>query len=215
MLRSLLFLLVGPSTSGKTTILERVRAELPDLAHYATCTTRRPRDGEVDGEHYHFLTQAQFDALRDDGQLIEWEDLYLVSYGSRRADIMAAVQGARDHISSLDVRGALTLQSLLPDNVVTIFIIPDDPATLRARIRDRLKSHQQTLEETIERERRFDLEMARAGCYRYAVHNPNGRVEDAVRDVTAIVRAERCARLARTVRAEYLGLSAGSQPPQT
>lgn len=204
MLRSLLFLMVGPSGSGKTTIIDEVRKQIPDLAKYVTCTTRKPREGEEDGVSYHFLTQRQFNKLRDSGQLVEWEDFYLASYGSRRSDIMKAIESTTDHMSSTDVMGALTLQALFPDNVVTIFVVPDDPATLRARIRKRLEDGQQTLEETIEREKRFDLEMVRAGCYRYAVYNAQGHLDDAVRDVAAIVRAERCARFARQKRAEYL-----------
>jgi guanylate kinase len=192
---ALIFLLVGPSGTGKTTLMKQTMAAMPDLQRYVTCTTRSPRPDEVDGVDYYFLSRAAFERLRQRGELVECQEFYGHLYGSRRADIEAAIAGDADRVSSTDVLGAETLQAAHPDNIVTVFIVPPDAQTLRARIRER---ENQTAEEIRLREERFDMEMAHAGRCQYAVLNRDLSV--AQMNVESIVRAARCARYARSLR---------------
>jgi guanylate kinase len=191
----LIFLLVGPSGTGKTTLIKRALGDLPSLNHYVTYTTRPPRGDEKDGIDYHFVARAAFKALREQRKLVECQRFYGHWYGSLRDDIEAVISGDTDRISSTDVLGAKKLQRLYPKNVVTVFIVPRSAETLRARIKERPN---QTSREIQLREERFDMEMTYAGRFKYAVHNDV--LEEAVLNVESIIRAERCARYARTLR---------------
>ncbi len=194
---SLLFIFIGPSGVGKTTLINRALQDFSDLKKYITCTTRAPRPGETDGKDYHFFDRATFENMRARHKLVEWQEFYGNLYGSRFEDIRAALSGDVDMITSTEVLGAVKLQRRYPSRVITTFIVPPDPAILRARIKER---QGETPQQILLREQRFDLEMSYCGRFKYAVLNEQDKLDEALLSVESIIRAERSARYARTLR---------------
>jgi guanylate kinase len=193
MRKGLIFLLVAPSGTGKSTIIDRVVSTLSNLERIVTYTTRERRPGEVEGLEYHFVTTEEFERLKAGGQLAEWQAFYGHQYGSSRARLEHAIARGLDLIGAYDVLGSLHLMGQYPDNTVAIFVLPPSVEELRRRLIERYG------EETDEGRVRLDrltMEMSHAYAFKYVVINL--RVEEAVSDVAGIVRAERCltARLA-------------------
>jgi guanylate kinase len=187
MREGLIFLLSAPSGSGKSTILERVISELRDLEKIVTYTTRKPRPDDVPGEEYHFVTEEEFERMKAAGELAESQTIFCNQYGSSKTRLESAMAEGRDLISGYDVKGSETLRDLYPDNVVTIFIRPPSEEELRRRLIER---YGEEMHETDKRLERLEMEMSYEYSFKYLVDNID--LDEAVRDVTGIVRAERC-----------------------
>jgi guanylate kinase len=137
--RGICLVLSAPSGAGKTAITEALLASEPLLERSVSVTTRAMRPNEIDGVHYHFITEAQFEqALREDA-LLEWARVLkgTHAYGSPRAPIEAALAAGRDVIFDIDWQGHQQLRQKLPDDVVGVFVLPPDLPTLESRLRGR------------------------------------------------------------------------------
>lgn len=185
----LIFLLISPSGSGKTSILNNVINTFSDIERFITYTTRKPRIGEVNGRDYFFVNKKQFYKLIQENELVEWEKFYGHMYGSSRKKLESLILGGRDGITAYDVLGSNKLYNLYPNNIVTIFIKPPSFDVLR----DRLIARYTNIEERELRLQRFDYELNQMSSFKYIVLNQN--LDDAVCDVSNIIRAERCMRL--------------------
>jgi guanylate kinase len=186
MREGLIFLLSAPSGSGKSTILDGVISELPDLEKIVTYTTRKPRPGEVDGEEYYFVAEEEFERMKAKGELAESQTIFGNRYGSSKSRLESAIAEGRVLISAYDVKGAAELMRLYPDNVVTIFILPPSVEELRRRLRERYGEETQKVRKRLDR---LEMEMSYAYSFKYVVCNID--VDEAVKDVSGIVRAER------------------------
>jgi guanylate kinase len=191
----LIFLMVAPSGAGKSTIIEEVLNEFSNLERIVTYTTRHQRPGEVEGFEYHFVNTEEFETLKSSGQLAEWQAFYGHQYGSSRARLESAIAGGLDLIGAYDVLGSLELMRKYPPNVVTIFILPPSVDELRRRLIER---YGQETEEGRIRLERLEMEVDHASSFKYLVSNVD--LNEAVRNVCGIIRAERCltARLSST-----------------
>lgn len=132
MKRGRMLVVSGPSGSGKSTLVKRL-LEDPRVVFSISCTTRPPRDGEVDGRDYHFLTRDEFRARVDRNAFLEWAEVYGNLYGTPREPIERALSAGNVYLLEIDVQGALKLKSLGVD-ATYIFISPPDLETLRARL---------------------------------------------------------------------------------
>jgi guanylate kinase len=195
MRKGLIFLVVAPSGAGKSTVIDRVVSTLSNLERIVTYTTRERRPGEVEGLEYHFVTTEEFERLKADGDLAEWQAFYGHQYGSSRKRLEHAIARGLDLIGAYDVLGSLYLADRYPDNTVTIFVLPPSVEELRRRL---VARYGEETEEGRIRLERLRMEMSHAYAFKYVVKNV--RVEEAASDVAGIVRAERCltARLAPT-----------------
>ncbi len=129
--------LAGPSGVGKGTVVARLRLENPDLWVSVSVTTRAPRPGEIDGSTYHFLTDAEFDALVEGDHLLEWATVHRrARYGTPRAPVLEAVAAGRTCLLELDLAGARQVRASLP-GARSIFLAPPSWAALEARLRGR------------------------------------------------------------------------------
>lgn len=190
----LVFLLVAPSGSGKTSIISRILNEFDDIKRFVTFTSRDPRPGEQNGIDYFFVSPDEFSELIESGELIEWQKFYGQLYGSTRKQFDAFINGPKDGIAAYDVLGAQELAKMFPENIVTIFVIPPSVESLRARLLSRYGNDS----EGNLRIDRFNMEMEFAGKFKYAVNNND--LETAIQNVAGIIRAERCYRQAVRIR---------------
>jgi len=182
----LIFLLAGPSGTGKNTIVKRVRSILSDLEPIITHTTREPRTDEVQGVDHFFVTEGEFEALKSAGELAEYQTIFCHQYGSLKSRLERAIEQGVDLISDYDVCGAEELAERYPENVVTIFVrVP--PEVARQRLIDRDSEDNREIAKRLERQA---MEMSREPFFKYQVDNIDLR--EAVSNVVSIVRAERC-----------------------
>jgi len=134
--RGELFIVSGPSGSGKSSLCDALLKQSPNLNLSISCTTREPRPGEADGREYHFLSRALFEAQRDDGAFLEWANVHGNLYGTRKSDVEAALDDGRDILLEIDWQGAAQVAVQIPQ-AHRIFILPPSIETLRQRLTSR------------------------------------------------------------------------------
>ncbi|MBZ0309378.1 MAG: guanylate kinase [Anaerolineae bacterium] len=150
----LLFVLVGPSGTGKNTIITSLlREHSPgNLRQLATVTTRPKRESETEGREHYFVTEPRFHELIDAGALIEYQLIHKQwSYGTPHEGVKQAINTGEDLIADIDVFGAKALKSAFPENVILIFIAPPDSRVLEERIRNRDSDSEETIRTRLER----------------------------------------------------------------
>ncbi len=188
----------GPSGVGKDTIIEALRAhhDRPDYDFIVTCTTRVPRAGETDGIHYHFISEAEFLALRAAGELLEANRIHGAHwYGTPRQAVCSALERGHHAILKIDVQGAQVVKQRVPDALL-IFLVPPSLETLFSRLRSRAT---ETADQLEVRQRDAAIELARQGDYDHVVVNETGEVERTARRVAEIIEEERARHPARRV----------------
>jgi guanylate kinase len=183
----LLFVVSGPSGAGKDTLVEALRGHRPSLRYSVSATTREPRREERDGEHYFFVSAQEFDRFRDGGRLLEWREYNGNLYGTPRDYIERSLTEGYDVVLKPEVNGALAVQAAFPDAVL-IFLVPDRFSNLRERL---LARRTETNEEIARRLEIATREMKSIRKFDYIVVNEQDRSEQAVRDLEAIMQAER------------------------
>ena len=135
-----LLVLSGPSGVGKTTVAQQLLANNESLTRLVTCTTRAPREGEVNGEAYHFLSVEEFERRVAAGEFLEHAEVYGQGYGTMKSAVTEALVAGQDVIVVNDVQGALTFtgmarkDSALAKALTTVFIVAENAAALRARL---------------------------------------------------------------------------------
>ena len=179
----------GPSGVGKDTIINELRRRpIGQTFHYVvTCTTREPRVGEMNGVHYHFHTDETFAALNAASGLLESASVHGRSYGTPRSEVRDALERGQDAILKIDVQGARSVRSAIPEAIL-IFIAPPSAEALAVRLAGR---GTETAEELVTRAKSAIVEMDRAKEYDYLVLNETGYPEEAAAQVEKIVLAER------------------------
>ena len=136
--RGVCLVLSAPSGAGKTAIADALLSSEPDLRRSVSVTTRAPRPGEVEGTHYHFRDQAEFDRMIAAGELLEWARvLGRHCYGTPRAPVEQALRDGKDVVFDIDWQGHRQLRDALPGDVVGVFILPPSLAALEARLHAR------------------------------------------------------------------------------
>ena len=126
----------APSGAGKTTLIKKLTQEFPHIGYSVSCTTREPRDGEVDGVDYHFLSKEEFIERRKSGYFAEWAEVHGNFYGTPLAPTLKMLQDGRDVLFDIDVQGAAQLRLTIPDGLYT-FIFPPSMQVLEERLRKR------------------------------------------------------------------------------
>lgn len=183
----LLFVVSGPSGAGKDTLVDALRARLPRLRYSVSSTTREPRPGELEGEHYFFLTREEFERRRSAGGFLEWREYNGNLYGTPRDFVERTLTEGYDLIMKPEVNGALAVKKAFQDAVL-IFLAPDKFSHLRARL---LARRTETNEEIARRLEIAHQEFRFVRNFDYIVINEESRSDEAVRDLQAILQAER------------------------
>ncbi|WP_297217938.1 guanylate kinase [uncultured Desulfovibrio sp.] len=134
----------APSGAGKTTLIRRLREEFPHFAYSVSCTTRAPRDGEVDGQDYHFLSRERFETLRGQGYFAEWAEVHGNLYGTPLGPLREMLRQGRDVLFDIDVQGARQLKASLAE-ATFVFVLPPDMKELERRLRLRGQDTEETI----------------------------------------------------------------------
>lgn len=184
--RGLCLVLAAPSGAGKTSLSRALLAEEPELALSISVTTRAPRAGEVDGQHYIFIDQPRFAAMAAAGELLESATIFgRASYGTPKAPVAAALAAGGDVLFDIDWQGFRQLRAALPGDVVGVFIKPPSLNVLT----ERLATRGDSAEEIARRMAHAEAELAHAGEFDFVVENV--QFETALADLRAILRASR------------------------
>lgn len=130
------FVLSAPSGTGKSTLAKRLVASIPGLIFSISYTTRPPRAGEVDGEDYFFVDDATFDRMVEEGEFIEWVQVYKHRYGTGRKWLQRKLEEGVDILLDIETIGAQSVHKSLPDAVM-IFLLPPSADELAKRLRGR------------------------------------------------------------------------------
>jgi guanylate kinase len=183
--RGLLFIVSAPSGTGKTTLIERLVQDLPNLHMSRSYTSRAARAGEQDGVDYNFISRERFHAMVREGAFLEWADVFGHCYGTAAADTDAVLAAGKDVVLVIDVQGARQVRSRGIENV-GIFVLPPSASILEQRLRGRSKDSEEQIRQRLEIACR---EVGEFGQYEYVV--VNDELEAAVARIRAIVLAER------------------------
>lgn len=142
--------ITGPSGVGKGTVIKRLLDRFPGLALSVSATTRLPREGEVDGRDYHFLSASEFERRLEGDEFLEWAEYAGNRYGTLRSELDRDVQGL---VLEIEVQGAEQVKQKLPE-AVRVFLKPPEPAALRDRLERRASDSFDQIERRLEEARR-------------------------------------------------------------
>ncbi len=134
--RGLLFVLSSPSGAGKSTIARMILESDDGIAMSVSATTRPKRPGETEGVDYHFVTDDEFDRMRESGAFLEWAHVFGYRYGTLRNEVLKAIENGRDVLLDIDWQGTQQLKQVDPD-IVRVFILPPSMQELERRLRSR------------------------------------------------------------------------------
>ena len=184
MRKGLLILISGPSGTGKGTVCDLLRQKHPEISYSISVTTRQPRPGEQDGVNYYFYTKEKFREMIDQGQLLEWAEVYGNFYGTPKQKVLDRLEAGEDILLEIDTQGALNVMKVMPEGLF-IFLLPPSLEELAARLKGRGTETEESLH------RRLGAavdEIKLATKYRYVV--VNDKVEDAQETIANIIEAE-------------------------
>jgi guanylate kinase len=184
----ILFVISAPSGAGKTTVVQALR-KTGNFFYSVSCTTRSPRAGELNGEHYRFLSAADFRARIDAGDFLEHAKVHQDLYGTLREPVLTNLQNGMDVLIDIDTQGAATIRNcddpIIRQALADIFIMPPDLEELRRRLMKRGTETVQQIESRLVTALR-EMELWRD--YRYTI--VSGSVEEDFENVSNIMSAE-------------------------
>jgi guanylate kinase len=186
--RGILFVVSAPSGAGKTTLVERIR-RTPNLFYSVSCTTRAPRAGEIDGQDYQFLSDADFREQMEKGDFLEHAQVHGDHYGTLREPVVTNLKNGKDVLIDIDTQGAAVIRNCddqaIQDALADVFIMPPDLEELRKRL---LKRGTESAEQIDSRLATAAREMEHWRDYRYTIRS--GSVEEDLQRFRQIMDAE-------------------------
>ncbi len=184
--QGLLIVLSGPSGVGKGTVCSALRERMPELIYSISATTRKPREGEVEGVNYFFKSRDQFEHMIHHGQLLEWAEYVGNYYGTPAHFVKETIEQGKDIILEIEVQGALKVKQNFPEGVF-IFLTPPSLSELK----DRITKRGTETEESIRNRMEVGIEEIKLmEQYDYAVVNDT--IEQACQRIESIITAEHC-----------------------
>lgn len=186
----------GPSGAGKSTAIRRILEIRKDVYFSVSATTRAKRPGEIDGVNYLFVSQETFDGMVERGELLEYAGYVNHCYGTPALPVKEALEKGQTVLLDIEVQGAVRIKSVIPEAVL-VFLIPSRLSTLRKRLSERSTEEPEVVENRI---KTAMVELEQICNYDYVVFNDD--LQEAVRELDAIITAARCRRSIRAPQIE-------------
>ncbi|MPM73423.1 Guanylate kinase [bioreactor metagenome] len=183
--KGMLLVVSGPSGTGKGTLCERLLRSDPTIMFGVSATTRKPREGEIDGVHYHFIDEERFDKMLADKAFLEHATVHGHRYGTPKDQVERAIEEGRNILLDIDPQGALSVMSAMPETV-SIFILPPSYSALRERLHTR---NTDDPDEILKRLSNAYGEVRLLKHYTYAL--VNDQLDQAFGMLSAIIMAEK------------------------
>ena len=184
--KPLIIVISGPSGVGKDATLQLMKKHNLPIHFVVTMTTRLKRPQEIEGVDYFFVSAAQFEGMITNGQLIEYAKVYDDYKGIPKTQIDMALSSGKDVVLRLDVQGAAKIRFLYPEAVL-IFLIPSNQDEWLQRLKERKSETPESFHSRVEMARQ---ELTRISEFDYLVVNSEGKLEQTVASIKAIVSAE-------------------------
>ncbi|MCD8106893.1 MAG: guanylate kinase [Oscillospiraceae bacterium] len=185
MTKGVLYVFSAPSGCGKGTVLTEIRKRMPKLKYSVSATTRAPRDGEIDGVHYYFVSKERFDELVETGGMLEHAVFCGNSYGTPKEKVFECLDNGIDVILEIETKGAMMVKESYPEAVM-IFMLPPSVEELRARLKNRNSETEEVIDGRVKEAVR---EIALAENYDYVFVNDD--VSEAVDTLYGIMTASK------------------------
>lgn len=184
-----LFLIVGPSGSGKGTVIKELKQRYPGFVYPVSYTTREPRDGEKDGDVYHYVSKEEFEKMIAEDELLEYAVVHSNNYyGTAKKEIVGGLEGGATVIREVDIQGFQAIRKMIPEeNLVSIFMKVSDEEDLKNRILRRGEISEEELQRRMDSAKK---EIAQASDCDYQVENKWGEIRECVNAVEKIVLGE-------------------------
>lgn len=176
----------APSGAGKTTVCHRLMEKMPNLKFSVSFTTRAPREGEINGEDYFFVSETTFNNKKEHGDFLEWAKVHNNYYGTDGNHVKSFMDQGLDVILELDVQG---MESLRKQNfpAVLVFILPPSITELASRLKNRRTETEENINQRIKTGKE---EIKSLHLFDYVLTNHD--VEDTVDNIISIIKAEKC-----------------------
>ena len=184
-MKNKLFVMSAASGAGKTTLKDKVIGEFPDIVYSISATTRKPREGEVNGVHYFFKTKDEFEKLIKEDGLIEWNEVHGNYYGTPKFFVEDMLRQGKRVLFDLDVFGKVNFDKVYPD-ATGILILPPSEEELERRLRGRGTDSEEVIRLRLENAKK-EMEFAKTkGKYEYTIINDD--LERAADELRAILK---------------------------
>jgi len=186
--RGKIVVIVAPSGTGKSSLITRLKGDLPDLVESVSHTTRAPREGEVDGTHYFFTKESLFKEMIEAGVFIEWAEVHQNYYGTSKEFIDLTLKKGKSLIFDLDVQGADSFKEYFGVKAHIIFIAPPSLEDLEKRLRGRATDDDNVIKRRLSNAKK---EILRRNDYDYCLVNDEfessyGKLKDIVKKVLGV-----------------------------
>lgn len=183
-MKNKLFVISGSSGVGKGTVLKQFLDRNPDFVLSVSCTTRCPRQGEIDGVNYFYISKEDFLKSIDNNEFLEWAEFAQHLYGTKKTFVQNCFDNGKNVILEIETTGALNIKKQIPESVL-IFIAPPSLEALEQRLRGRHTEDENAIQKRLSE---VKIEIERAKSYDYTILNDN--VENAVKALEDIVKTE-------------------------
>ncbi|MDR2556030.1 MAG: guanylate kinase [Fibromonadaceae bacterium] len=179
-----LFVFSAASGAGKTTLINRVIPDFPNVVYSVSATTRNPRPGEVDGVHYFFKTKEEFKRMIEQNELIEWNEVHGNYYGTPKFFVEQKLEEGKDVALDLDVFGKINFDKIYPQ-AIGILILPPSMEDLEKRLKTRGTETRKTLKLRLENAKKETDFAVTQGKYQHVIYN--GDLEIAIAELKGIM----------------------------
>jgi guanylate kinase len=193
-----IFVISGPSGSGKSTLIREVRQRVQGLGYSISHTSRLPRGQEKNGVEYHFLSKQAFQKMIDNGEFVEWAEVYQDLYGTSVSSLRGQITKGLDVIMDIDVQGARNIKQHFKDAVL-IYVLPPSLEILEKRLRERRTDDEKAIRTRL---KKAEKEIKNCVSYDYLLFND--QLDQAVEELKSILIAERCRKSVRLSLAQKL-----------